>query len=465
MIRLLVLLVVSGLLAWAGHTLFADPGEVVINSNFLGTLLGPDFAGEVTLTFAQLVVLIILIAIAVLVLVFLLRFGWAGLVWVYHSISGGDPVGRELRGYRALTHGLIAAAAGDKAASDGMRLRAEKALGATHPGTLLLAAETAEIEGNAEIAHTKYRQMMRTPETAFLGVKGLLSDAIASGDDEVALDLARRAFRLRPNNPWVVDTLVDLLVRDGQWKEALTRVNALAGADGTSSKEANHKAAVIGHMLAQSLVHEGKLDEAWTAAREAAQRDRTFAPASIGAAAIANERGQARQAEQELEAAFAAAPHPDLVKAYLELGGDNSAGGRSARFAKLFRKNNVSAGALAARIELTLAAGDAAAAQVAADQLATNRKATAGGLRAAADAYRATDANSPRIDEFTRLADQAPADPAWVCEASGQVVESWAPFGPDGDFDSLRWQSPPKVATFVGEVTDAAGFKGTTVEA
>jgi hypothetical protein len=35
------------------------------------------------------------------------------------------------------------------------------------------------------------------------------------------------------------------------------------------------------------------------------------------------------------------------------------------------------------------------------------------------------------------------------------VVPRWQPFGPTGEFDTLRWQSPPKVATLV-----AAGPRG-----
>ena len=45
--------------------------------------------------------------------------------------------------------------------------------------------------------------MMEQPETEFLGLRGLLTQAIKRGDKGEALDLARRAYRLKPKSAWV----------------------------------------------------------------------------------------------------------------------------------------------------------------------------------------------------------------------------------------------------------------------
>jgi hypothetical protein len=49
----------------------------------------------------------------------------------------------------------------------------------------------------------------------------------------------------------------------------------------------------------------------------------------------------------------------------------------------------------------------------------------------------------------------APSDPAWLCKSTGEAQVSWAPFGPDGKFDSLSWGSPPTIVSMLHEEAPA----------
>ena len=59
--------------------------------------------------------------------------------------------------------------------------------------------------------------MLKHPETEFLGLRGLLAQAIKDDDTATALRLARRAHLRRPNTPWVLTTLFDLQTQAGLW--------------------------------------------------------------------------------------------------------------------------------------------------------------------------------------------------------------------------------------------------------
>jgi uncharacterized membrane-anchored protein len=45
----------------------------------------------------------------------------------------------------------------------------------------------------------------------------------------------------------------------------------------------------------------------------------------------------------------------------------------------------------------------------------------------------------------------APPDPAWLCQSTGEVRAAWSAFGPDGRFDSLRWGKPSKIVPMLGQ--------------
>src|SRR3990170_6887831 len=138
---------------------------------------------------------------------------------------------RRRRGYRALTQGMVAVAAGD---ADEARRQAGRAkvLLNEPPLTLLLAAQTAQLNGDEAAARKYFAAMLERPETSFLGLRGLLTQALRGGDDAEALRLADRAHRERPKAAWAATTLLDLQLRAGDW----------AGAEGTLRRAAKLKA-------------------------------------------------------------------------------------------------------------------------------------------------------------------------------------------------------------------------------
>ena len=153
------------------------------------------------------------------------------------------------RGYQALTQGLVAAAAGDVAAAKTHNRRAEKLLEHSPP-TLLLSAQAAQLDGDEGAARQKFQQMLKHSETEFLGMRGLLAQAIKDGDRETALKLARRAYLRRPNSPWVLTTLFDLQTQAGLWNEALSTVGDMARYKVIDRATAIRRRAILFHQQA-----------------------------------------------------------------------------------------------------------------------------------------------------------------------------------------------------------------------
>src|SRR5215469_652584 len=126
---------------------------------------------------------------------------------------------RRRAGYRALTQGMVAVAAGDPQDARRCARRAD-ALLADPPLTLLLSAQAAQLEGDEMAAKKFFTAMLDRRETEFLGLRGLLNQALRVGDRATALRLSERAASLRPGTPWVVESRFDLEVREGRWEAA-----------------------------------------------------------------------------------------------------------------------------------------------------------------------------------------------------------------------------------------------------
>ena len=134
------------------------------------------------------------------------------------------------------------------------------------------AAQTAQLEGKEEVAHLKFRQMLDRRDAEFVGLRGLLAQAMKTGEYDEALTLARRAYRRSPTTPWVLTTLFELLARAGKWDEALPLIDEMQAQKLLDEAQAKHKRAVLYHMLATRLRQQDRTDDALAQARRAKRR-------------------------------------------------------------------------------------------------------------------------------------------------------------------------------------------------
>lgn len=433
MIRATLLLLLSALAAACIAWLADQPGAVSIS--WLGYRID-TYVG-------------VLAAAAVLVgvLAALTYRLWRFLAGAPGAIGRHRREGRRLKGYRALTQGMVAVAAGDAEEARRQARRADFLLNEP-PLTMLLSAQAAQLNGDEAAAERYFEAMLERPETEFLGLRGLIVQATRKGDTARALELARRARRLRPRTGWVLTTLHDLEVRQGDWVAAAetarlsVRVKAMAPAEG----ERNRAIACYEQSIAAETA--GERDAALDQARKAVALAPGFVPAAVQAARLLAAAGKRRRARHALESAWAASPHPELAKAYLALDNEVEALARLMHLQKLIARRPADAESRLALAEAALAARLWGEARRALEALGAGDGA---GLPSRACRLWAELEESERGDgavarAWLKRAAGAP-DPAWICDHCGAAHLAWAPLCLRcGAYDSMVWRTPARAA-------------------
>ncbi len=401
-----------------------------------------EWLGYVVETTVFLAVVALLAVIGVAVVLYKLVSAILGAPGSWSRWSTGR---RREAGLRALARGWTAVAAGDAPAARRYAGEAERRLRDPEL-TELLAAQAAQLSGDDRSAEQHFRAMLERPETAFLGVRGLLNKAMREGDRNEALRLARRAHDLRPRTPWVLSTLFDLEARSGNWARAQQaleegeRVGVIPAADAR-----RHRATVLLERSFEAEL-EGNRSDALTFAGKAFDLQPAFAPAAARVAKLLARNGKHKQAARAVERAWKLEPHPDLAEAYRAADpyGDKEPKHQLRRFERLLEKNPD-------RYDGHVAAAEAALNAKMWDSARTHLgKALA--IRPSARVYQllAELAQKEHGDtagarDWLEKAASAPRDAHWACERCRTSVPGWRGICPScGAFDTMEWQRPPE---------------------
>jgi HemY protein len=436
MLRLVIFLIVAGALALAAHWVADHPGTVVVQ--WLGH--------ELSLSVGTVLALVIVFAALVILLFEILRV----VLGLPSRLRGSWGRRRELRGQQALTRGLMAAAAGDLKGARTCQREAERYLPAS-AGVLLLEAQTAQLEGKEEVAHLKFRQMLERNDGEFVGLRGLLGQAMRTGDFDEALTLARRAYRRSPTTPWVLTTLFELLTRAEKWEEALELVSEMQAQHLLGDAQTRERRGVLHHLVATRLRQQDRAEEALKEARKAVKAAPGFAPAAVQTAELAMQLGRRRLALQVLEDGWRIEPHPEVARAYVQLDPNESPAQRLQRVdARLAPLNRDHPETLILQAELAMQARQWDVARSRLDAALAGSP-TARVYRLLAELERHAHGNNAKAQEWLAKAVEAQPDKAWICEDTGEALPAWQPFSPSGRFDAVRWSTPPRVATLLSD--------------
>ncbi|MEO1194292.1 MAG: heme biosynthesis HemY N-terminal domain-containing protein [Pseudomonadota bacterium] len=451
MLRFLILLVFFVALALATDWLVSEPGSI----NF--AWLGYEGSLDIRLLVGA-AALVLLLYTAVL---FILRRIWTA----PSSIKQGWGDRRRRRGYRALTQGMVAIAAGDPDEASKWSRRADDLLN-NPPLTLLLAAQSAQLNGDEQAAKRYFEVMLDEPETRFLGLRGLVQIALRRGDEEGALDLVKEAYNLRPETPWVLDALFDLAERRGRLEEAVRALDEAKRRKALPRGTVDRRRAVLLYEEAKQAIEAKQSRLAIEKGKQALKLAPDFAPivVLVSDSLVAADRG--RDAERVLRQAWAKAPHSDVYQAWKR----SRPKGESAEEAKkaLLRLISAAPSHVESRLalaELAVDNGDWAEArnelQAAEDQAADARVAE---LLARLEQAEHGDAAAAR--SWLETAAGRPAAPAWVCEACGHETKTWTPrCQACGSFDSLNWKTGKPLPASGLALSPAAGEETTVSSA
>lgn len=424
MLRLIGFLIIVAIVA-AGLAWLADrPGELIVQWQ--------GYQAETSVFRAIVILCAAIVAIVV---------AWSLLRQVWHSpaaVGGMLAKRRQKLGIDALSSGMIALGAGDRAAALRAAGQARKSL-PNEPLTHLLRAQTAQISGDRATARRIFEAMLASPDTEQLGLRGLFLEAQRVGETEAALHFAERAVELNPKLSWAVDALFELQCRQGDWAGALETLSVARKQGHVERAVADRRRGVLLTAQAQD-VEENDPERALTLALEA----HGLAPDLVPAAAIAGRmlaaRGNTPRAAKILQKTWSRAPHPDLATAYAYARIGDSPRDRLDRIKQLaaLTPNSVEGPIAVAAAAIEARQYDEAreALQPLLHGRMTQRVAT---LMARVEGEQHADKG--RVREWLARAVNAPRDPAWT--ADGVVTDRWAPTSPvTGALDAFQWRVP-----------------------
>jgi HemY protein len=416
-----VLFLITVALAAAGFAWVADrPGDVAI------TWTG--YRVETSLMVAAL-------AIAALIVVAMMVWSVArGILRSPEQVSLFFRHRRAMKGYLAISRGLIAIGAGDLRLA---RRSADEAarLSPGDPLMLLLAAQSAQMAGDRGGAERAFREMTQHDTTRLLGLRGLYIEAQRRNDGAAARRVAEEAAKAAPALTWAGQAVLDDRCAATDWSGALDALDHMKSA--LEKNDYRRKRAVL--LTARALALQ---DIDRDAARAAVLEAVKLAPDLVPAAALAGRRlaetGEARRASKILNAAWKLNPHPDIAEAYATLRFGDTARARLTRMQSLADK-------LPGQLEGALAVARAA---LDAREFATARAALAPYLstptrRVAtvmAEIEETEHGDEGRVREWLGRAMRAAGDPVWT--ADGVVSDRWLPVSPNGRLDGYEWRQP-----------------------
>lgn len=398
-----------------------------------------DRPGEVAITWmgyrVETPVMVAAFAVAVLVLFIMLLWSVVRAI-----LRAPDQVSlffrhrRAVKGYLAISRGLIAIGAGDlrlarKSADDAARLSPGD------PLALLLTAQSAQMAGDSITAERTFRDMSARDDTKLLGLRGLYIEAQRRGDADAARAVAEQAVKVQHGVSWAGQAVLDYRCAANDWAGALDALDHMKSA--LEKPDYRRKRAVL---LAARAIALEDIDRDTSSAL--VLESVKLAPDLVPAAALAGQRlseaGDVRKARKILEAAWTINPHPDIAERYANLRLGDSARERLARMQKLAEK-------VPGQLEGALAVARAAldAREFAAARAALAPHVSAPTRRVAtlmAEIEEAEHGDEGRVREWMSRAMRASGDPVWT--ADGVVSERWLPVSPNGRLDGFEWKVP-----------------------
>ncbi len=426
MIRTLWFLVKLAAVVYALSWLLRNPGEMILRAGGYELQTSTAFAG-------------IAAAVIFTAVLFLLRFG----DWI-KSFGMRFERWREKKGLSALTRGFVAIAAGD--APDAMRSakRAGRYLPKT-PLRNLLLAQAEQLRGNRQGAAKYFVALMQDEETSFLGLRGLLNQAIADGKYEHALALARQAHAKQPQSVAIWRNLFLLESRAHNWPRAGELLRKIDRARAWPRAQTADYWAAIWVEEARLCERGGDFRAAHRLYKRAFAAKPDLVPAAAGYVETLFKLSRNFLAERALQRAWAKSPHMDLANLALTYFSANPR--KLSSVLRRMQRAHPDHPAIS-RVMVETAMSQqlwGMAATHAADMMA--RQPSARNLRLLQRLQQSIPANDARMQQdlqkiiqtFSEMG-KTVADPAWICGACNGSHFQWHANCPKcGEFSSQNW--------------------------
>jgi HemY protein len=298
---------------------------------------------------------------------------------------------------------------------------------------LVLTAEAERLAGREEAAAEAFHALAARQDARFLGLRGLLRQAIQREDWPTAQRLAREAEAAQPGAAWLRQERETLALRTRDWREAL----ALA-APGTAQAP----------LALAAAMQEPEPGRAAELERQAFQTDPGFAPAALAHAQRLKDTGSPRRARGVLEEAWKARPHPDIAAAYVGAEADPLQRVKAAEQLVHVNPKHPESQLLIGRLSTEASLTGRARQEL--EALTASGQADRRAFLALSDLEEVEQGDTPdgraAQAKWLRLAATAAPEPRWRCSACGTDRAAWEPVCPHcHSVGTIGWTSPQQL--------------------
>lgn len=352
------------------------------------------------------------------------------------------------KGHQALTHSLVALAAGDYAAATAQARKSRRLIPEYEGLPLLLEAQAARMGGDDDKAAESFHALLEDKETAFLGVRGLMQGAIGKGDYDRALQFAYKARDMHPKQGWILRAVYDLEIRTRRWDCAIETAKRAKKAGGLDEDKANSDMQAIWVHRADLDLQNGYRPDAIKKLKKAYKIDPGFPPLAQRLARLYLERGKRWAAIRTIEKAWRLQPHPDLVELWNRMAPSNKPSDPMIRLRWFERLLALKPDSADGQIAVAQAAmddglwGEARAYLVMAEKIRPSARL----YRMWAELEDLATHDDDAARAWLEKAAQVPGDKVWICHETGRIYNEWSAIAePHGSFNTIVWADPGEV--------------------
>ena len=431
MIRTLWFFIKAALFIGASIWLISQPGDLELN------FLGYDVKVKTG-------VFLLALTVFILFSFYLLRMVRAVLM-TPKTVAKHKRDYQQKVGYLSLTRGLVAVASGDVEQANYHAKKATKLLQDDTGLPLLLEAQAARLRGDDGAAKACFQGLLENKDTAFLGARGLMKSAIDNGNKVQALEHAKAALKVNPNQPSVLKMVYDLEIQNQHWDNALNigkkaqKLKAITIDKFTSDRIAIHLLSHDEKML------QGQQSNALRDLKTAYKLDPAYVPTVTRLAQSYMDDKKRRKAVNLIENAWKVNPHPELADMWDKLTpyqGKNNNTKRLAWVNKLVEmdESNADSHIMAAKAAMDMEYwGEAKAYLMVAEKLYP----TAQVFHLRALVEKRITHGEDHVEDLLNKATQAMPKKSWVCVKTGMTYSEWSAIAmPHESFNTIVWDIP-----------------------
>ncbi|MCB1592501.1 MAG: heme biosynthesis protein HemY [Alphaproteobacteria bacterium] len=354
-----------------------------------------------------------------------------------------DITNRE-KGYRALTIGLTAIAAGDSKSASYQAHRARAFLKVEDGLVKLLEAQSARLNGEEEKAGQIFASLLEDKNAAFLGVRGLLQNAMDSGDYAGALELGRKGLAMYPKQTWLLKIVYHLEIRNRDWEAARKTLYRIEKTGEFPVNKANSDRVAMYIAEAEDARARGDEKTHYRALNKAYKCDKRFVPSVMRLGRMYLARGNKAAAASMIEDAWKLTPHPGLVPLWEEAMPRGKQGDTAVRvnwYERLMALNPDHVEGMLAMASVLIQEGlwgEAKKYLKKIDLLQPSVRL----YKLWARLEEKSTGNDEAVKIWLEKASDAPREKVWICSETGHVYDDWKPVTDHGYFNTIVWDYP-----------------------